>query len=449
MARLSRVSLVPRPADGRPDPYDPDVRQYIEELGHVDEVPSGVSAVNQVIRDVLDGTADAQLKLVVDQLIFDVMNLERTINEWETKESEWKIKRADHVLSLAGITKDRDDDRARFDREILAKNLEIIDQTRQTEITRIELARVKKDYDDLRHLRAISEAPSTGSVFTNSTHIRKYKGELFDGKAENLERFKNDILMDIRLYPAAFPNDAMKVAYTMSGFDVKPKNWAQQFHRYDPEGVLDGFDKFMKKMDKHFGDPNFKAHQQTKLVNLRQKPTDDILDHICTFEVLCADAGWPESTRSVIFKESLLPSLASKLRTSEVDQDDYEALRQKAVIYDREFQEGKKRGARASGAIAMTGGVTGGPQGKGSRGSSRDSPPLNTVDFTRGHPGRRLNPEELDACKREGRCFRCFDLGHLAPNCPKPLTRPNGSAMNIRNVALVTQVDEQEKEPSR
>jgi len=42
--------------EDEPSPYDPDVRQYIEDLGRVDEVPSGVSAINQVIRDVLDET---------------------------------------------------------------------------------------------------------------------------------------------------------------------------------------------------------------------------------------------------------------------------------------------------------------------------------------------------------------------------------------------------------
>jgi hypothetical protein len=87
----------------------------------------------------------------------------------------------------------------------------------------LELTRVRKDYGRRR------PPSSAASVLTNSTHIKKYKGELFDGKAENLERFKNDILMDIPLYPAAFPNDSMKVAYTLSVSDVKPKNWAQQF----------------------------------------------------------------------------------------------------------------------------------------------------------------------------------------------------------------------------
>jgi hypothetical protein len=66
---------------------------------------------------------------------------------------------------------------------------------------------------------------------------------------------------------------------------VKPKDWEQQFHQYDPEGVLDDFDKFTKKMETLW---YFKVRQQAKLVNLRQKATNDTLDHICTFEVLCA-----------------------------------------------------------------------------------------------------------------------------------------------------------------
>jgi hypothetical protein len=65
----------------------------------VDEAPSGVSAVDQVTRDVLDETAgSAQLKLVVDQLIFDIMSLERTVNKWETREVGWKTKEADNEL---------------------------------------------------------------------------------------------------------------------------------------------------------------------------------------------------------------------------------------------------------------------------------------------------------------------------------------------------------------
>jgi hypothetical protein len=94
---------------------------------------------------------------------------------------------------------------------IRGKYTEIVDRIRQTEDMCLERVRVRKDYDNLHRLRAISAAPSTASVLTNSTHIKKYKGELLDGKAENLERFKNDILMEIRLYPAAFPNDSMEL----------------------------------------------------------------------------------------------------------------------------------------------------------------------------------------------------------------------------------------------
>jgi hypothetical protein len=76
---------------------------------------------------------------------------------------------------------------------------------------------------------------------------------------------------------------------------------------------------------------------------LKQKSDEDITDHVTTFEVLCADSDWPEGTRVTLFRESLIPALASRLRVSEVDQDDYEVLRQKAIIYDPEFQDNKKR----------------------------------------------------------------------------------------------------------
>jgi hypothetical protein len=71
----------------------------------------------------------------------------------------------------------------------------------------------------------------------------------------------------------------------------------------------------------------------------------------------------PGGTRAVIFKESLLPSLASKLGVDQLKVDN---------------------------EAPKAGGVMGGAQGKGSQGSSHASPPSSTVDFiSRGRPGRR------------------------------------------------------------
>jgi hypothetical protein len=350
---------------------------------------------------------------------------------------------------LEEAMRDREQDRARFDREVRAKDLEIADQAAKMEMIRQELAQAKHDYDHLQRQRVISEAPSAGSSFMGNGHIKKFKGEAFDGKAEHLEQFKNAVRMDIRLYPSSFPSEAVKVAYAISGLGTKPSAWVQQFHRKDPEGVLDSFGKFMKKLDKHFGDPNFVANQRTRLISLKQKSGEDITDHVTTFEVLCADSDWPESTRATLFRESLIPALASRLRVSEVDQDDYEALRQKAIIYDREFQDNKKRARIGSTTATTPGNATGGNRSQGAQGSAGTA--TGKVDFTKGHPGRRLNTEELEVCQKEGRCVRCFEKGHLAPNCPKPSTRPSGTPVNVKGAAAVQSEEEQDQgnEPSQ
>jgi hypothetical protein len=428
MARLSRTSLVAQ-STGE-DNYDPEVRQYIEDLGQMEEVPSGVSAINEMVQAVLSGAAPRETKLAVDQLMFDVLKL--------TKENH--DLNEGHGDSMEETIRDHEKDQARFDREIRAKNLEISDQATKMEIIRQELAQAKNDYDRLQRQRVVSEAPSMGSTITGNGHIKKFKGEAFDGKAEHLEQFKNAVRMDIRLYPSSFPSEAVKVAYTISGLGTKPSAWVQQFHRKDPEGVLDSFDQFMKKLDKHFGDPNFMANQRTKLISLKQKSGEDITDHVTTFEVLCADSDWPEGTRATLFRESLIPALASRLRVSEVDQDDYEALRQKAIIYDREFQDNKKR-TRIGGTTTTPTNATGGSRSQGVQGSASNS----KVDFTKGHPGRRLNPEELEACRKEGRCFRCLEKGHLAPNCPKPSTRPSGAPANVKGAAAVQTKGDQDQ----
>jgi hypothetical protein len=164
-----------------------------------------------------------------------------------------------HGDSMEEAMRDREKDQARFDREVRAKNLEISDQATKIEMISQELAQAKHNYDRLQRQQAVSEAPSTESTFTGNGHIKKFKRETFDGKAEHLEQFKNAVRMYIRLYPSSFPSEAVKVAYAISGLGTKPGAWVQQFHRKDPEGVLDSFGKFMKKLDKHFGDPNFMA----------------------------------------------------------------------------------------------------------------------------------------------------------------------------------------------
>lgn len=43
-----------------------------------------------------------------------------------------------------------------------------------------------------------------------------------------------------------------------------------------------------------------------------------------------------------------------------------------------------------------------------------------------------LTDEEMQRCKSEGRCFRCFGQGHLSRDCPKKTNRAQGGVTTLR-----------------
>ncbi|KAK9241634.1 hypothetical protein V1506DRAFT_550199 [Lipomyces tetrasporus] len=81
------------------------------------------------------------------------------------------------------------------------------------------------------------------------------------------------------------------------------------------------------------------ANRRAALLAMKQKPTDDLLDHITEFEILCSQVSWPDETKASLFLETLTPGLKSSIRRSDVDLEAYEKVKQKAQRLEREFQE--------------------------------------------------------------------------------------------------------------
>jgi hypothetical protein len=71
--------------------------------------------------------------------------------------------------------------------------------------------------------------------------------------------------------------------------------------------------------------------------------TGDLLDHITGFETLCTQIGWPDDTRASIFLSSLQLGLRGAIKHSDIDIDQYEKMKQKAIRPEREFQESRKQ----------------------------------------------------------------------------------------------------------
>lgn len=150
-------------------------------------------------------------------------------------------------------------------------------------------------------------------------------------------------------------------------------------------------------MKRHFEDPDLLSYQREKLLNLKHT-SGNLLDHITEFETLCAQIGWPDDTKASIFLSSLQLGLRGAIKRSDIDIDQYEKVKQKAIRLEREFQESRKQ-----------------------RSSTRrtDQSSVKTNDFrpnpksANSNPGPEMNNSRSEHLKK-GLCFNCDEHGHLA-----------------------------------
>ncbi|KAK9357146.1 hypothetical protein V1504DRAFT_472306 [Lipomyces starkeyi] len=316
MARLNqtRHSLT---ADPRLEELDGEVRQFIEDVTEENTPEIPVERLNEILRGVLSDETP-ETAGIRDVLRGCLLNAKNSRIEWE---------------KLQRVAKENEDEAIEA-KEFAVKTQEKL-QSQQTEIEELqtEIQTLERENTQLRQTRGQS------TVSTSNTESilkpKEFKGTKFDGKPENLERFLNKLTMDFRLYESQFPTDRYKVAYAISGFDERPDRWAQQFHRYDPD----------KAIRQHFEDPDLMANRRAALLALKQKPTDDLIDHITEFEILCSQVSWPDETKASLFLETLSLGLKSSIRRSDVDLESYEKVKQKAQRLEREFQNTKKQRA--------------------------------------------------------------------------------------------------------
>jgi hypothetical protein len=90
-------------------------------------------------------------------------------------------------------------------------------------------------------------------------------------------------------------------------------------------------------LEQAYQDPDLLLNQCKWLSTI--KHNGDLQDYINKFELLCAQVGWPKAVKASMFLNSLQDGLRSKIQCSDVDLDDYEKVRLKAIHLDKKFQE--------------------------------------------------------------------------------------------------------------
>ncbi|KAI5302351.1 Phosphoglucomutase-3 [Ascosphaera pollenicola] len=261
------------------------------------------------------------------------------------------------------------------------------------------------------HLREASVATNITSATTVS-HVKplEYKHTKFNGQAKNLRRFINRLENDFALFAANFPTEETKVAYAMSGLDEQPDEWAQQFYENGSDGARHSWAVFKAKLKENYKDPNLIANTQRKLFELKQGK--NLTDFINTFENLCARVNWPRSAWASTFINGLQAGLQRKIRESNIDINNYSALKNKAIRLQAEYERASKTRPAINRRTEQL------PR------KPSDSRPL--TNFTQGIDKRT--------------CYHCGKEGHISVYCPdkrekqstelKMLKKPNTEALN-------------------
>ena len=75
-----------------------------------------------------------------------------------------------------------------------------------------------------------------------------------------------------------------------------------------------------------------------------------------------------------------------------------------------------------------------------------DWEPTQAMTVGAGRTTQRMTPKEREDCLREGRCFRCREIGHMAHQCPKGSEEKAQSRTAKRVRVAGTKVEKEETE---
>lgn len=175
----------------------------------------------------------------------------------------------------------------------------------------------------------------------------------FDGSILDLDRVLAFVSLQYLLYPDAFVDDSVKVAYLLSHFRGPALDWAgRQLQGTRPAEVarLSNYTQMLSHVRSEFGYEvsQVQAIAQTRMAALKQ--TGDLLEFLQEFEQVAALAGlWADVTRLTLLIPKLSKRYHDAITMSGESLTTYSTVRNQLVnIYSRSgVQEKSVEGQRA------------------------------------------------------------------------------------------------------
>jgi Zinc knuckle./Retrotransposon gag protein. len=270
---------------------------------------------------------------------------------------------------------------------------------------------------------------------THSSNVKVAKPDDFDGDPRKFQNWLIQILLYVMITDGL--TDEKKIGFTLSYMkngtaDAWKKRRVVEAAAKSPPEFGTWVD-FVKDLKVAFEDKTIKQRAREKMENFKQRGRVD--PFINQFEITATEAGIESNDAEMIrlLQRATDHEIIKAIYGSGEVPDTFADYRAKVIKFGRLFEQWKDQQKGYTDYTSRPAPTPARPAHT-PREIPRDRPTTTGVTYA----GRGV-PMEIDAVKKEHRCFNCKELGHFRRECPKPKTK-----INIR--ALLTDLDDDERQ---